>query len=423
MDTQLTTWKKVLFSAIVVVIILAAVEALSYFLLHKVIPSRVRYRSEFRSPQDYVAAHRKAMEAKRPSGWFNVANRGQRNGMALKMFHPVLGWDYPPDSEYKDGQGVRYHHGSRGERRSCTDFDTDLIATYGDSFVYCSDEEDCRSWQTVLARRIGSNVLNFGVGGYGTDQAYLKYELNAAGVWTPVVILGILPDNINRVVNVFRTFYAPSGFLALTKPRYVYESGVFRLLPNPLASAQDAAQFEDPQFVRRLGENDYWYNKDMTLPRLGFPYSLSLVFWRGILLEHFLFQLNLPGTRFADHFYPGNLFEEPEPLAIMNHIVDLFVKKAGERNSKPVILIMAHKELVRETMTHKVSRVENLVKHLREKNYQFLDLIQAQAEMKPSEQQLDQWYKEHATPEGNKITAGLIADYLNKEGLVPEQPR
>jgi len=423
MDQQLTTWKKILFSAIVAVIILAAVEVISYFFLHKFIPSRVRYRAEFRSAQDYVAAHRKAMEAERPSGWFNAEGSTGSSGKALKMFHPVLGWDYPPEAEYRDGQGINYHHGPRGERRSCTAFETDLIATYGDSFIYCSDEEDCSSWQTFLARQIRCNVLNFGVGGYGTDQAYLKYELNAAGVWTPVVILGILPDNINRVVNVFRTFYAPSGFLALTKPRYVNNDGTFRLLPNPLGSAQEAAQFEDPQFVKRLGENDYWYRKDMTLPRLGFPYTLSLALWRGTLLEHLLFQLNLPGTRFAEHFYPGNLFEEPEPLAIMNHIVDLFVHKAAQRNSRPVILILAHKELVRETMTHRVSRVENLVKYLREKNYPFLDLIQTLADMKPTEDQLDKWYKEHATPEGNKMTAGLIASYLKKEGLVPEQAR
>jgi len=222
-------------------------------------------------------------------------------------------------------------------------------------------------------------------------------------------------------VNVFRTFYVPSGFMGLTKPRYVRKGEAFELLSNPLGSPKDMSKFQNPAFVRELGENDYWYRQDTSLPRLGFPYTLSLILWRGYLWEHVAFSLNLPRGTSGVHFFPGNLFEEKEPLAVMCHVVDQFVKTAKARNSRPVVVIMSHKELVLETRKYGVSRVNNLVKHLQAKGYDFIDLIQAMVDMNPTREQLDSWYREHATPEGNKVIAHIIGAHLEREGYVPKE--
>jgi hypothetical protein len=421
MDAQLSPGKRIAFVAVSVLLVLLCVELASYILLNKFIPSRVKTRAAFRAAEDYVAAHNKAVASSpRITAEQNQA-ASDENRQHIRMFHPVLGWDYPPNVEYADSRGIAYHHGSGGERRTCTSFEQSLVATYGDSFTYSADEEDCHSWQTYLGEKIHGNVLNFGVSGYGTDQAYLKYELNSARVWTPVVIMGILPDNSNRVVNVFRSFYAPSGFMGLTKPRYVRKGETFELLSNPLSSPQDMSRLQDPAFVRELGQNDYWYQQDMNLPRLGFPYTLSLVLWRGYLWEHLAFALNLPRGTSRVHFFPGNLFEEKEPLAVMRHVVDLFVQTAKARNSRPVVVIMSHKELVLETRKYGISRVNNLVKYLQDQGYDFVDLIDAMVQMNPTKEQLDSWYREHATPEGNKVIAGIIAAHLKKEGYVQQK--
>jgi hypothetical protein len=73
---------------------------------------------------------------------------------------------------------------------------------------------------------------------------------------------------------------------------------------------------------------------------------------------------------------------------------------------------MAHKELIRETMTLGKSRAAPLTDHLKKKGYPFIDLIVEIAALNPSRKDLDLWYDEHATPEGNRMTAGLIAGRL-----------
>jgi hypothetical protein len=418
MPPHLSWPKKLLFWGIAVVVVLAFLELCAWITFQQFVPNRIKSRTAFRDADDYIAAYKKSRERR-------LAAHGPRNATpentrqsSLKMFHPVLGWDYPPGIEYADSHGVRYRHGNLGERHTCTSYETNLIATYGDSFTYCSDVGDCETWQTYLARDIGANVLNFGVAGYGTDQAYLKYELNVARVSPRIVMLCILPDDINRVVNIFRTFYAPEDILALTKPLYRKKGDRFELVANPLSRADDVVKLEDREFLRKLGEMDYWYQKDMNRPPLQFPYILSLIRWRETVLQFLTFNLGLERTGRTRPFYPNNLFEEAEPLSIMCHIVDLFVQTAETRDSVPVIVLLPHRELVVETMRHQVSRVENLVTYLKTKRYRFIDLIRAMAEMHPTQVQLDTWYREHATPQGNQITARIITEYLEQNDLL-----
>lgn len=418
MPARLSWSKKLLFWGIAVLVVLAFLELFAWITFQQFVPNRIKNRTAFRGAEDYIAAYKKSRERRLAAHGLRSATYEDNRQSSLKMFHPVLGWDYPPGIEYADLHGVRYHHGSLGERRTCTSFETDLIATYGDSFTYCSDVGDCQTWQTYLARDIGANVLNFGVAGYGTDQAYLKYELNAARVSPRIVMLCILPDDINRVVNIFRTFYAPEDILALTKPLYRKKVDRFELVPNPLSRADDAVKLEDREFVGKLGDLDYWFQKDLNRPPLRFPYILALIRWRDTVLQYLTFNLGLARPGGTRPFYPNNLFEETEPLSIMCHIVDLFVQTAETRDSIPVIVLMPHRELVVETMRHQVSRVENLVTYLKAEQYRFIDLIRAMAEMRPTQEQLDTWYHEHATPQGNQITARIITEYLKGNALL-----
>lgn len=48
------------------------------------------------------------------------------------------------------------------------------INTYGNSFTYCSQVSDGETWQEYLAAHLGEPVRNYGMGGYGVYQAYLR---------------------------------------------------------------------------------------------------------------------------------------------------------------------------------------------------------------------------------------------------------
>ncbi len=272
------------------------------------------------------------------------------------------------------------------------------------------DEE---TWQTFLADKLGTNVLNFGVEGYGTDQALLKYQVHGPDS-ARIVMLCILPENINRIVNIYRPFYQYNDPLELTKPLFVRDGSSFKVLPNLLHNAWDVAKLDDPTFIKRLGKLDYWYRFDRQLPPLCFPYLLSLVQWRGRMLDQLAFGVNHILRFHQEAHYPWNLFDEPEPFAVMCHIVDLFVKTALARGDTPIIVIMPHKDFVRELMDYHVSRTAKLLSYLKKKQYAAIDLVQAMADMQPTTADLEEWYDGHATPAGNKVTAEILERSLNR---------
>lgn len=48
------------------------------------------------------------------------------------------------------------------------------INTYGNSFTQCHQVSDGETWQEYLSAHLGEPVRNYGMGGYGLYQAYLR---------------------------------------------------------------------------------------------------------------------------------------------------------------------------------------------------------------------------------------------------------
>jgi hypothetical protein len=183
--------------------------------------------------------------------------------------HPLLGWDIGPDqradlgswSYRTDGLGSRV--GPHPEREV-------RVSSYGDSFTFCTEVDDLDSWQAELARRTGTRVLNYGVPGYGTDQALLKLESHlAAGRRAGIVVLGINDSNIQRIMNAYVPFVVPRSPMSLGfKPLWIADGAGFRLIPNPLAT------WEDPlaplRALARAKTHDWYYAHSR---ELHFPFA------------------------------------------------------------------------------------------------------------------------------------------------------
>lgn len=413
-SSNLSKRKTIFFWIVIVFILFSLLELLAYVVITSSIPSRIRVRvgngdaglrvkdrEGFLSTEPKIIHHADRLQ--------NHRNQLQTPAM---IFNSELGWDYPPYIVYEISGNV-YSHGSLGERININNYDTTTIATYGDSFTYCAEVGDVDTWQTFLASKIRSNVLNFGVGAFGTDQAFLKYY-NHDNVVPKVVILGIYPENINRIVNFYRPFYMYKEANGLTKPRFILEDGKIRLLSNPVAKTEDMVNLLNLQFVRNLGKFDRWYQLDQGLPPISFPYMISLLSYRKQILQ----QINLLASKLMPNtfkpVFPWNLYDEPEPFAIMTHIVDSFVETAKLRGSVPIIFIMPHKDQILELQDYKASRHDPLLAYMKRKGYRFVDLVQLVVDMEPDRIQLDQWYQGHATREGNRMLADLINQYFEK---------
>ena len=148
------------------------------------------------------------------------------------------------------------------------------VTTYGESMTYGDEVSDDDAWGNVLAKRLGCAVGNFGIGGYGTDQALLRFTANTAD-HAPTTIVGIYVDNLLRNVNQYRYFLTGGETLAL-KPRFILENGKLTLVPIPNLSYE--------AFAEGLAEPSTIFPQDVLAPGSGhgpviwsFPYTFSLI--------------------------------------------------------------------------------------------------------------------------------------------------
>jgi hypothetical protein len=191
------------------------------------------------------------------------------NRESYLRFDPELGWSQEPGARGVD-DGIVFQAneaGFRADREYALEPTPGVrrLAAFGDSFTHCDEVsvQDC--WTTRLeAAWDRSEVLNFGIPASAPDQGWLRYRRDGKPYRACAVLVGFQVENVNRVVNRYRPFYAPQSGVALSKPRFVLEGDGLRLLPNPVSGP---GQLDDPAWVEReLGPNDFWYFPGMFAP-------------------------------------------------------------------------------------------------------------------------------------------------------------
>jgi hypothetical protein len=148
------------------------------------------------------------------------------------------------------------------------------VTLYGDSFTFGDEVTDADAWGNVLAQRLGCPVGNFGVGGYGTDQALLWFTENTAD-HAAATVVGIFTDNPLRNVNQYRHLLTGAEPFGL-KPRFLVEHGSPRLITMPTLSYEQLVEgLREPQ---RILPHDAFLPGSPHGPVIwSFPYAASLI--------------------------------------------------------------------------------------------------------------------------------------------------
>lgn len=130
------------------------------------------------------------------------------------------------------------------------------IALFGDSYVHGDAVNDTETWAAMLRQKTGAEVLNFGVGGYGIDQAYLAWKYVGRNYSPDIVVIGFQPENCKRNLNAIRSFYnQPVPF---SKPRFTLENGELKHVPGfPIAPQELEAVIT--QFPSEQSAYEYFY--------------------------------------------------------------------------------------------------------------------------------------------------------------------
>src|SRR5262245_17866041 len=107
----------------------------------------------------------------------------------LSGHHPVLGWSWKPLDQRRtiNSQGIRSEH----DYSQVAPPVVVRVSAFGDSFTFGSEVEINETWESQLEGQDPRfEVLNFGVGAYGLDQAYLRYLQDGVHFHSDIVVIG-----------------------------------------------------------------------------------------------------------------------------------------------------------------------------------------------------------------------------------------
>jgi len=285
------------------------------------------------------------------------------------------------------------------------------ISTYGDSFTHGSDVGNHHTWQAFMENfKKNIEVLNFGVGGYGVDQAYLRYLEKGKQFKSHFVFIGFMTDNNYRHVNTFRPFLNSHTGTPLSKPRYIIRDGKPVLLPNQLQSMNDyKALLRDPRkLLSRLGVNDYYYQHSYRSGRLDWAPSVRIakILWKEF--SNSLYMEKDDGNRYD---------EKSEAFRLTCNLFDKFHEQVIKENSIPIILIFPNKEDMRAQKKYNFKRYSPLITFLESKGYKYIDLMDAFDEAIKFYELSYLFHPSHYSPLSNKLVAEHILRYMEENKL------
>jgi len=258
-------------------------------------------------------------------------------------FDEMLGWSIGRSAQVEnDGISFRSSAGGfRAEREYDLEPPTAVhrVEAFGDSFVHCDEVSYPDCWTNRLERSwTGAEVLNFGLPGGAPDQGWLRYLRDGRPYHPCAVLIGFQVENVNRVVNRYRPFYAPHSGIALSKPRFVLDGDGLRLLPNPVTTP---TMLNDPAWVEEnLGPNDFWYVPGMYAPQpldnlLLFRLAQTALFNQG--------RAALRGTLDAEHPNGHAYRPDDERFQVSGRVLIQFARDVESNGGTPVVILFGQR--------------------------------------------------------------------------------
>jgi hypothetical protein len=128
-----------------------------------------------------------------------------------KSMDPELGWVHRPYSSGQeksyDGKKSQFNLNEYGAR--CNpgyDDKHPTISVFGDSYAFGRQVNDDETWSHLVSKQIDLNILNFGVGNYGLDQAILRMKRELAKHPCQITIIMVVPETICRIQSTWKHY-------------------------------------------------------------------------------------------------------------------------------------------------------------------------------------------------------------------------
>ena len=199
----------------------------------------------------------------------------------------LLGWTVGPSRRSKDGLYLSSREGIRSPEVGIAYSEVQelpRIAIVGDSYTFGLEVPFESTWGKKLEEQLPFRVqvLNFGVDGYGVDQAYLRYHRDVRPWHADVVIFGFINHDLYRTMVVYPFVSFPEWGFPFSKPRFTLAGEQLELLttslqnPEALFSVKSVAEVPhieyDPGYDREAWEYKWFHRSFLVRLILGwFP--------------------------------------------------------------------------------------------------------------------------------------------------------
>lgn len=317
----------------------------------------------------------------------------------LKIRNDILGWDAIGES---DKDGARKDHSSYKDSEPCID-------VYGDSFTYGHPKGEY-AWPSLLSDRLKCRVRNFGVSGYGTDQAHIKFLLR--NNHSKIVILNHLSENIIRNLNQFRNFIYPIHQFSF-KPRFIIDDDELKLISTPKIPNEKIFNFlKQPE---KYLNNEYFIpNGPSGIQHLGFPYSIKVL--KSFNHWHVQKKIRNIPVRYIE-FYSQD--HSSKGLKLTNEIMNDFYNQATASGLTAILTVFPTCRDLEYFSEHRKYPYESLINLFEQTGIKYIDF--GPIFISRNKNNFENLYQEcrgHFNEEGEALISEVIYEYIHDNDLL-----
>jgi len=312
----------------------------------------------------------------------------------------VLGWDIAPNRTH--GPYTSNNQAIRASINYSKEPNPGLSRTllYGDSYTHGDEVQNNQTWAYLLDSLLtNQEVINFGVPGYAPDQALLKYQRTSQQFKAQHIVLGFMPENIHRIVSVYRPFYSPHTGLPFVKPVFTFSQGKLIFIPPPYTTKQEYQKLLSEGFNKNAAWLDYDYH-------YHYRYGESLMDWSPLYRSSTLLVHGLTKNHYIK---PNGMYNTQHWVyQLLLELFKDYYRLVKAQNQTFTLLILPSLYDLQQISANKPARYQTLLQDLDSLKipYYSLDTLFA---LTLRTSTISELHHGHYSPLGNKVVAHHLA--------------
>ena len=348
-------------------------------------------------------------------------------------FDPELGWVRKPNTSHDETGKFGKTNWTINQfcARTNPNFDNleSNTSCYGDSFTFSRQVNDDETWVHYLSEFTNSNVINFGVGNYGVDQALLRLKREFPKHPTKIVIMGVVPETICRIVSVWKHYYEYGNTFGF-KPRFILKNNSLNLIENIIDSKDKFEKYQN--YLEDINRYDFFYKNKFLKEKISFPYCITILknLRRNFGIINWVQKIN---QRKKNNFdctdiewntmkiimkinldWRVKLFQDNETCELLKQILVEYANYGKKQNFKPVFIFLPQKDDIL-FIKKNFNFYHNFVNELKKiENLFCIDITKDMINIKEIDRMFsdNNEYGGHYSKDGNQKVAELIFNEL-----------